>query len=137
TNFYRMILDELDEPARRLWLLAREQTEGWAALHQDQVRLARRLSERRADSKAFFAGAAGEWDRLREELYGSSFERDAAMALLPREWTVADLGCGTGLQAVELARSVAKVIAVDHSDAMLAAARARTKDLTNVDVREG
>src|SRR3982750_1544969 len=29
-NLYRMILDEVDEPARRLWVLAREQTQGWA-----------------------------------------------------------------------------------------------------------
>ena len=137
TNFYRMILDELDEPARRLWLLARGQTDRWATLHQDQVRLARRLRQRRAESQAFFAGAAGEWDRLREELYGTSFGRDAAMALLPSTWTVADLGCGTGLQAADLARFVAKVIAVDNSDAMLAAARARTRDLPHVEVREG
>src|SRR5215471_20654802 len=31
-NLYRTILDELDPPARKLWLLAREQTEGWSTL---------------------------------------------------------------------------------------------------------
>src|SRR5687768_18408897 len=35
TRLYRMILDELTAPARRLWLLAREQTDRWATLKQD------------------------------------------------------------------------------------------------------
>src|SRR6187455_1237225 len=32
TRLYRMILDELTTPARKLWLLAREQTANWATL---------------------------------------------------------------------------------------------------------
>src|SRR5437764_9716212 len=35
TNLYRMILDELEAPARRLWLLAREQTDTWPTVAQD------------------------------------------------------------------------------------------------------
>ena len=31
TNLYRMILDELEAPARQLWMLTREQTDGWAS----------------------------------------------------------------------------------------------------------
>ncbi len=137
TNLYRMILDELDEAPRKLYLLAREETEGWATLHQDGVRLARRLRERRTGSQAFFADAAGEWDRLREDLYGTSFGREAVAALLPSDWVVADLGCGTGVQTAELARSVRKVYAVDNSEAMLAAARDRTRGLANVEVLDG
>src|SRR5882757_212051 len=30
THLYRLVLDELDPTPRALWLLAREQTEGWA-----------------------------------------------------------------------------------------------------------
>src|SRR5687767_505537 len=30
TNLYRTVLDELDPTPRRLWLLAREQTDAWA-----------------------------------------------------------------------------------------------------------
>src|SRR5213596_2192836 len=41
THLYRMILDELDAPQRKLWLLAREQTEGWQQAAQDRLRLAR------------------------------------------------------------------------------------------------
>lgn len=137
TNFYRMVLDDLDPLARGLWQLARRETDGWAAIRHDETRLARRLRERKSESQAFFAGAAGEWDRTREEMYGSAFGRDAMLALLPSQWTVADLGCGTGLQATELARFVKRVIAVDNSPQMLAAAEARTAGLGNVEVREG
>ena len=145
TNFYRMNTEALPDSgqeqggAQRLWQLAREQTENWATLRQDQVRLARRLrtGRRGGDAQAFFAGAARDWDRTREEWYGSSFSRDALLALIPSEWTVADLGCGTGAQAAELARFVRSVLAVDNSDAMLDAARQRTADLPNVEVRAG
>ena len=137
TRLYRMILDELDAPARRLWLLAREQTEGWATLRQDELRLTRRLREREGDSQAFFAGAAAEWDRLRRELYGEAFSAAAMLALLPRETVVADLGCGTGQASAALAPNVRQVIAVDNSAAMLKAARRHTAAYANVDLRRG
>src|SRR5688572_16697153 len=94
-NLYRMTLDGSAPAARRLWLLTREQTEGWATVQHDQLRLARLLAERQPSS-AFFAGAAGKWDRLRAELYGTAFAQSALHALLPSHWVVADLGCGTG-----------------------------------------
>src|SRR3954464_4876030 len=94
THLYRMILDELEAATRKLWLLAREQSDGWATVAQDELRLSRRLKERQKESEAFFAGAAGEWDRLRVEMYGKKFAREAMMALLPSDWVVADLGCG-------------------------------------------
>src|SRR5678810_1018280 len=65
THLYRMILDELEAATRKLWLLAREQSDDWATVGQDELRLSRRLKERQKDSEAFFAGAAGEWDKLR------------------------------------------------------------------------
>lgn len=136
-HLYRMILDELPPPARRLWLLAREQTQGWSELRQDELRLERRLSERRDDSQAFFAGAAAEWDRLRTELYGREFGESAALALLSGGLTVADLGCGTGTLAARLADFVKQVIGVDNSPAMLKAARKRVAGLSNVDLRRG
>lgn len=137
TNLYRMLLDELDATPRRLWLLAREQTAGWATVEQDELRLLRHLRDKQRDSQAFFAGTAGQWDKLRVETYGERFETCALLALLPAEWTVADLGCGTGRLAVELAGYVKRVIAVDNSAAMLEAARKRVADVANVDVRRG
>ena len=137
THQYRMILNEVDPRARKLWLLAREQTEGWATLRQDELRLDRRLAEREIDSQAFFAGAAGEWDKLRGELYGQAFTRSALLALLPHDWTVADLGCGTGQVVAELAPFVGRVIGVDNSAAMLKAAKRRVNGTGNVELRRG
>src|SRR5574342_918316 len=45
-NLYRMA-DGLEPGARRLWRLARAESEEWATLSQDQLRLARRLRDRR------------------------------------------------------------------------------------------
>ena len=137
THQYRMILDELAAPARKLWLLAREQTDGWATLRHDALRLQRRLAARETDSQAFFAGAAGEWDRLRRELYGHSFSSAALLALLPPDRTVADLGCGTGQLVGELAPFVRQVIGVDNSAAMLKAAKRRVNGTHNVELRKG
>lgn len=136
SNLYRMN-DQFDAPARRLWQLARDQTAGWPTIEQDQLRLSRRLAQRKTASEAFFAGAAGEWDRTRRELYGEAFTSQATLALLPADWVVADLGCGTGQVVATLAPHVKQVIGVDFSDAMLRAARRRTAGLDNVDLRRG
>jgi ArsR family transcriptional regulator len=127
--------EQLDPGARRLWLLARAETESWAVLRQDAERLAA-VKARRDGAQRFFAGAAGAWDKLRAEVYGTSLGMEALLALLPREWTVADLGCGTGAVAEELARRFARVIAVDQSGEMLRAARKRLARARNVEIHE-
>lgn len=137
THLYRTILDELDPSARKLWLLAREQTENWATTKQDELRLARRLSQRQGDAQAFFAGAAAQWDKLRGELYGDAFTMAAMLSLLSDDLVVADLGCGTGPMAAMLAPYVKQVIGVDNSPPMLKAARKRVGDMPNVDLRRG
>ena len=136
TRLYRMVEDKAG-PRRRLWTVAREEMGGWATASQDELRLTRRLSARRPAAEAFFAGAAGEWDRLRQELYGESFTQAALLSLLPAEWDVADLGCGTGQTAAALAPHVRSVVGIDQSAAMLRAARKRTEGLANVDLRQG
>jgi len=137
THLYRTILDELETPTRKLWLIAREQTEGWSAVHQDRLRLERRLEERQNDSQSFFASAAGQWDKLRSELYGESFTYAGLLELLPHDYVVADLGCGTGPITQLLAEQVKQVIAVDNSAAMLKAAKKRLGERENVDLRRG
>lgn len=136
-HLYRFILDEIDPPARKLWILAREQSASWATARQDELRLEELLRQKQDQSQAFFANAAEKWDRLREQLYGSSFSRLAMHALLPADWIVADLGCGTGQLAADLAPWVKQVIAIDNSAAMLKAAKKRTIDLSNVELRRG
>lgn len=136
-HLYRTILDELEAPARKLWLLAREQTDDWPTVRQDRLRLEERLRARQTDARTFFAGAAAEWDRLRAELYGRTFTHAATLALLSPEMVVADLGCGTASVAAQLAPHVGRVIGVDNSAEMLKAARKRTGGQKNVDLRRG
>ena len=135
-SFYALA-EDADAGARRLWRLARAETDGWAAVEQDELRLEARLKARRAGAQEFFAGAAQEWEALRAELYGRAFEREALGALLPSTWTVADLGCGAGSLAAALAPHVARVVGVDQSAAMLRAARRRLEGVDNVELHRG
>jgi ArsR family transcriptional regulator len=122
--------------AQRLWRLARAETDGWTAVEQDALRLEARLEARRSEAQTFFAGAAAEWDRVRAETYGREFELAVLRSLVPPDWTVADLGCGTGAFTAELARSGARVVGVDQSAAMLKVARRATRELPNVELHQ-
>jgi ArsR family transcriptional regulator len=137
TRLYRSTAGEGDPGARRLWLLAREQTERWPAVEHDRLRLDRRLAGREPGAASFFAGAAGKWDELRAQLYGHGFTQAALLSLLPPRAVIADLGCGTGQAAALLAPYVSRVVGVDQSAAMLKAAQRRTKGLPNVELRRG
>jgi ArsR family transcriptional regulator len=132
-----MTRDALDGSARRLWLLVREQIGGIASAAQDQRRLQTVLAHRRTKSQEFFSSSAGQWDRLREELFGQRFHLAAFAGFADESWTVGDLGCGTGQTSAALAPFVARVVAIDASPAMLQAARRRLQEFTNVDVRRG
>jgi ubiquinone/menaquinone biosynthesis C-methylase UbiE len=127
----------LDGPARRLWLLVREQMASTPAAAQDQRRLESALAARRTKSQEFFSSAAGQWDRLRDELFGDRFHLAALAAFADRDWTVGDLGCGTGSVSAALAPFVGRVVAVDGSAAMLQAAKKRLHEYVNIDLRRG
>jgi SAM-dependent methyltransferase len=131
-TFYRVLLDDLSGEARTLWLAVREQIPGTHDVEQDQRRLRSVLAERRTDSLSFFGRYAGEWDHLRTELFGAGFTSLALLSLLRRDWTIADLGCGTGNASELLAPVVERVVAVDVSGPMLEAARERLRDVANV-----
>jgi len=137
SRLYRMTLERLDPAARRLWGLFREQTAGMRGAAQDDQRLATILAERQSRSQAFFSSAAGEWDRLRREMFGERVDLHAVAGLLDEDWVVGDLGCGTGQVAAALAPCVRQVIAVDRSRAMLRAARQRLAAVRNVELRQG
>ncbi len=133
-NIYTMANGELPATAGALWALTRGEIEGWPALTHDRLRLDRRLAERAEGGQGFFAGVAEEWQTLRAELYGRVFGEAAIAALLPRDWIVADLACGAGDLTLLLAPRVARVVAVDASPEMLAAAARRTRALANVEL---
>jgi ArsR family transcriptional regulator len=137
SRFYSMPIDDLDSAARRLWPLIREQVTGTTAAGQDDRRLRGVLARRRAKSQEFFATAAGEWDRLREDLFGDTFYLWAVLGLIDPSLTVGDLGCGTGQLTGTVAPYVRRVIAVDGSQDMLDAARQRVESARNVELRQG
>ena len=137
SRLYTMTRDELDPSARRLWLLVREHVGSSPAAAQDQRRLQAALAERRTKSQEFFSSSAGQWDRVRDDLFGDRFHLAALAALADGTWTVGDLGCGTGQVSAALAPFVAKVISVDTSAAMLQAARKRLHGFDNIDLRRG
>lgn len=134
---YAMPGSALDPNAKRLWHLVRDQVGALPSARHDLTRAARVLLERRTTSQAFFSTRAGQWDKVRAELYGSHADLTPLSALLDPSWLVADLGCGTGLTTAALAPFVARVIAVDESSAMLAAARRRLAEHDNVELRSG
>jgi ubiquinone/menaquinone biosynthesis C-methylase UbiE/DNA-binding transcriptional ArsR family regulator len=137
SRFYSMPVDDLDAGARRLWPLIREQVATTSAAGQDDRRLRGVLARRRAKSQEFFATAAGEWDRLRSDLFGDQFFLWALLGLIDPATVVGDLGCGTGQLTEVVAPYVKRVIAVDGSPDMLEAARVRVASAANVDIRKG
>ena len=137
SHMYTMTREDLDGPTRRLWSLVRDQVGPTPAASQDQRRLQATLSERRTKSQEFFSSSAGQWDRLRDELYGERFHLGALAALADHNWVLGDLGCGTGETSATLAPFVKHVIAVDASAQMLQAARRRLQPFENVELRRG
>lgn len=137
SRFYGVAPGDLSAAARRVWHVLREELASGVAAEQDDRRLRRVLTERQTKSQEFFSSAAGQWDRVREELFGGSSHLRALAALLDPDWVVADLGCGTGQVAEAVAPFVRQVVGVDASREMLQAARARLRAHGNVDLRRG
>ena len=135
SRFYTLALREHANGARKLWNVVRDHVATMPAALQDARRLSALLARRRTASQEFFATAAGQWDKLRDELFGHEFYAAALLSLLDPRWVVGDLGCGTGQMASTLAPNVARVIAVDGSGEMLAAARKRLRGTANVELR--
>ncbi|HXN77128.1 MAG TPA: metalloregulator ArsR/SmtB family transcription factor [Gemmatimonadaceae bacterium] len=136
SRHYRLATDSLDPAGRRLWHIVRDEIMHTGAAEHDAHRTQAVLAERSTRSQQFFSTSAGQWDRMRLELFGRRADV-ALLGLLDESWTVADLGCGTGAITQSLAPFVEHVIAVDESGAMLAAARKRLHGVANVDIRNG
>ena len=137
SRYYALSLDGADGPRARLWQLTSGQLASRPGVQQDARRLSRVLARRSEASQQFFATSAGQWDKLRDELFGGTFAAEALLSLLSPDWIVADLGCGTGALLPTLAPQVGRVIGVDASDEMLSTARRRVAGLDNVELRRG
>ncbi|HSJ26172.1 MAG TPA: metalloregulator ArsR/SmtB family transcription factor [Longimicrobiales bacterium] len=136
SRFYRLS-PRLDEAARRLWQVVRQELAGRPESAQDEARAQQVLQQRRTRSREFFSTAAGQWDAVRAELFGARGGLAGLLALLGDDLVIGDLGCGTGAVSSELAPFAGRVIAVDESKAMLSAARRRLQPFANVELRTG
>jgi ArsR family transcriptional regulator len=136
-RFYILVTSRLDHLARRLWSVVREQVVSSPSAQQDARRRESVLSARRVKVQTFFRGAAATWDHAREALVGRRTDLLALLDLFDADWTVGDLGCGTGHISEALAPVVRRVIAVDESSNMLSAARRRLGAFENVEIRTG
>ncbi len=135
SRHYRMA--ELDGAMAELWTVVRAPMAEAGSAEEDAERARAVVARRRERSQAFFSTAAGDWDRLRDELFGRESALLPLWGLLDPSWEVADLGAGTGTLAMRLAAHVKRVYAVDSSPEMLGALRARASDVANVEVVPG
>jgi ArsR family transcriptional regulator len=134
SRYYTLAARSEDEPRTRVWQVMRAELAGRPGATADRRRLEDVLARRRSVSRQFFAASAGQWDRVRAELFGEDVGLRGLAGLLPSDAVVGDLGCGTGAVVSALAPWVARVIGVDASEEMLAAARARLGGASNVEL---
>jgi ubiquinone/menaquinone biosynthesis C-methylase UbiE/predicted transcriptional regulator len=124
---------------RETWELVRRSLSHDAAAERDAAALGRVLEARAARARSFFDSVGPEWDALRKVFNDDALRARAIARLVDPALGVADLGTGTGILALELARLGLRVIAIDHSSRMLAAARAKLEQegLADVELRQG
>ena len=137
TSRYYRLETALEPAAEQLWTIVRDQVAETSAGREDVRRVERVVSERRSRSQEFFSSVAGQWDAVRHDLFGDRSPLVGMLALVDPDAVVADLGCGTGSLTAALAPFVRRVIAVDASASMLAAARVRLNGVANVEIRQG
>lgn len=136
-NRHYRLAPGLDGSARELWRIVRNEIGGEGVYAVDAERARGVLEQRRLRSAEFFATAAERWDQVREQLFGGAAGLAPLLGLIRPEWTVADLGVGTGALAETLAPFARRVIGVDRSEQMLAAAAHRLEGQAHVELRRG
>ncbi len=137
-RYYRVEKEKLSPEARILWPSLEETWREDNTFAPDDRRLETVLEARHARaSSQFFDQLAHRWDSLRQDLFGEALGRAILRASLPEELVVADIGTGTGYVLELFGSRARKLIAVDHSETMLAMARekARARSLTNTEFR--
>jgi ubiquinone/menaquinone biosynthesis C-methylase UbiE len=137
SRFYKMIVGQLEPATRDLWSVVREQFARSSVAAQDSRRVDGVLAKRRDKAQTFFLNSSDAWDTMRSEMIGARTDLLALLDLLDESWIVGDLGCGAGHISDALAPCVGRVIAVDESGPMLAAARTRLEPHANVELRTG
>lgn len=123
--FYRFVPPQ-EAPWSDTWALIIKNLRGDVGAERDAAALARVMESRSERTRTFFDSVGPEWDALRKVFNDDALRARAVSRLLNPDLVVADIGTGTGILAIELARLGARVIAIDHSSRMLDAARSKT-----------
>lgn len=128
-----------DAAWRDAWALVRSNLSGDPTHERDAAALSRVLAERAARTQRFFESVGPEWDALRKIFHDDLLRARAITRLVAPELVVADIGTGTGVLALELARLGLRVVAIDSSPRMLEAARekAEREGLAGIELRLG
>ena len=90
------------------------------------------------NSKPYFDDVANQWDKMRTSFFPEAVRNKALeTAGVQRGQVAADIGAGTGFITEALVQAGALVIAVDQSDAMLAAMKKKYSGIQDIDYRIG
>jgi ubiquinone/menaquinone biosynthesis C-methylase UbiE/DNA-binding transcriptional ArsR family regulator len=124
---------------RETWDLVARSLRDDATADRDAAALGRVMRARAARTRSFFDAVGPEWDALRKVFDDDALRARAVARLVQPGLRVADVGTGTGILAIELARLGLHVVAVDHSARMLDAARAKLQQsgIEGVELRRG
>ena len=136
SRYYRRAADT-EHMRDRLWAVVRDGVVPEELAGHDRLRVQSVVTDRRRRSKEYFSSIAGEWERVRETLFGRRADLELALSMVSPDAVVGDLGCDTGHLTALIAPHVARVIAVDGSEEMLRAARDRASEFEHVETRRG
>ena len=139
TSVYFSARQDMPESTRELFKSLRGRLAEIPEIKKDRDRLEVCRRRRLRRSESYFESVAGDWERIRKSYFDDRVTSLAIEKLLPRDLTLADIGCGTGSLTFELARFARKVIGVDLSTEMLRRARGMAKErgVGNVEFRQG
>ncbi|MDP7033411.1 MAG: metalloregulator ArsR/SmtB family transcription factor [Planctomycetota bacterium] len=114
--------------AHRLWTTVREELAALPEHRADLTRLEKVLRERRKREGAFFDQIASDWHEIANNFETGQARERLASHLLPKNFVLADLGCGTGYIAEAFRGICDQILCIDRSVSMLDESRKRFAD---------